>query len=183
MVKAVFLDRDGTINELVQGREDKKHVSPWYYSEFEYIEGVEEAVTLLRHMGYTTHVVTNQPDINDGYTTIETLDAFNALMKRDLQVNTISCAMSRNMPDYKPANGMLEKIIKEWCVTRERSWMIGDSWKDIVAGYNSGVKTIYLGSEYTCPKEYDNIKPDYIRDNLLQAAQLIQMYSNSVSEE
>lgn len=179
MVKAVFIDRDGTINKPVTGRENPYHISPWYYSEFEYIDGVEEAIQILKRNGFTTHVVTNQPDINDGYTTQETLDVINQMMKRDLNVDTISCAMTRNENTYKPNNGMLEKIIKEFVVTRDRSWMIGDSWKDIVAGYRSNVKTIYLGKEYKCPDEYAHIQPDYIVDNLLEAARTIQYILNN----
>ena len=174
MVKAVFLDRDGTINKLIRNRKNPKHVAPWYYSEFEYIDGVEDAIQKMKRLGYTTHVVTNQPDVNDGFMTKETLDVMNQAMKIDLKVDTISCAMERNTPDYKPNNGMLEKIIKEFKVTRERSWMIGDTWKDIVAGKNSGLKTIYVGGVWDSPEEYKYIAPDYDAENLTEACKIIE---------
>jgi D-glycero-D-manno-heptose 1,7-bisphosphate phosphatase len=174
MVKAVFLDRDGTINKLIKGRENPKHVGPWYYSEFDYIDGVEDAIYKIKRLGYTTHVVTNQPDVNDGYMTKETLDVMNQAMKKDLKVDTISCAMERNTPDYKPNNGMIEKVIKEFKVTRERSWMIGDSWKDIVAGKKSGLKTIYVGGIWDPPEEYKYIAPDYDAENLLESSKIIE---------
>ena len=174
MVKAIFLDRDGTINELVHGREDPKHVCPWYYAEFEFINGVENAVKKFRSLGYSLHVVTNQPDVDDGYTTEETMNAIHTLIKNKLKVDTIQAARTRNTPEYKPNSGMLDKIIKEWNVTKERSWMIGDSWKDIVAGHNAGVKTIYLGDIYSSPEKYLHIKPDFYAKNLLEAANIIE---------
>lgn len=171
MVKAVFLDRDGTINKLVN--RGTKQVAPWYYAEFDYIDGVEEAIPLIKRMGYTTHVVTNQPDVKDGFMTQDTLDVMNQVLKKDLRVDTISCAMERNTEDYKPNNGMLEKIIKSFNVNRDRSWMIGDSWKDIVAGSKSNIPTIYLGKEYNPPEEYKDIQPNYMADNLLDAVNII----------
>jgi D-glycero-D-manno-heptose 1,7-bisphosphate phosphatase len=174
MVKAIFLDRDGTINKLVADREDPKHVAPWKYIEFEYIEGVQEAIKKLKRLGFTTHVVTNQPDVNDGYMTEETLNLIHDCLKKDLNVDTIQSARTRDTPEYKPNPGMLNKIIKEWTVTPERSWMIGDSWKDVVAGHKAGVKTIYLGSHYEPNKSWPDIRPDYIAGNLLEASIIIE---------
>lgn len=174
MVKAVFLDRDGTINKLVTGREDPKHVAPWLYEDFEYIDGVPEAIQRIKGLGFTTHVVTNQPDVDDGYMTEQTLDVMNQAMKKELNVDTIQCARTRNTPEYKPNSGMLNKIIKEWVVTPERSWMIGDSWKDVVAGHKAGVRTIYLGDIYSAPENYMHILPDYYAEDLLEAASIIE---------
>jgi D-glycero-D-manno-heptose 1,7-bisphosphate phosphatase len=174
MVKAIFLDRDGTINELVHGRDNPKHVCPWYYSEFEYIDGVEQAIASFRSLGYTLHVVTNQPDVDDGYTTEETMNVIHQRLKNDLKVDTIQAARTRGTPEYKPNSGMLDKVIKEWMITRERSWMIGDTWKDVVAGNKAGVATIYLGDIYSSPEEYMHIKPDFYAKNLLEAVIIIQ---------
>jgi phosphoglycolate phosphatase-like HAD superfamily hydrolase len=69
---------------------------------------------------------------------------------------------------------MLNKIIKEWMVSKERSWMIGDTWRDVVAGNRAGVKTIYLGDIYNAPQEYLHITPDFYAKNLLEAVTIIQ---------
>lgn len=174
MVKAIFLDRDGTINKLVHGREDPKHVCPWYYAEFELIDGVEDAIKKFRSLGYSLHLVTNQPDVDDGYTTEETMDAIHSYIKNYLKLDTIQAARTRDTPEYKPNPGMLNKIIKEWSVTTERSWMIGDSWKDIVAGHKAGVRTIYLGDIYSAPEKHMHILPDYYAKDLLEAATIIE---------
>lgn len=176
MVKAVFLDRDGTINKLITGRKDPKHVGPWTLKEFKYIKGVPDAISHIRHLGFTLHVVTNQPDADDGLMTHEELAKMHKKLAKDLKVDTIQAAFTRNTYVYKPNPGMIENIIKEWTVTRERSWMIGDSWKDIVAGHNAGLNTIYLGSEYNCPEKYNNIKPKYMTGDLLTAAKIIELH-------
>ena len=169
MVKACFLDRDGTINKLISGRPDPKHVGPWKFEEFEYIKGVPEAIRKLRALGFTLHVVTNQPDADDGLMTHEELKKMHEKLAKDLSVDTIQSSFTRGHETYKPNTGMLEHIIKKWHVTRERSWMIGDSWKDIVAGHNAGVKTIYLGSVWDRPDQYPNIFPTHFATDLLDA--------------
>ena len=174
MVKAVFIDRDGTINKLIHGREQEKHVCPWLYSEFEYIAGVHEAVAKFKSLGYTTHLVTNQPDVDDGYTTEETMNAIHDTIKKDLKLDTINVARTRNTLEYKPNSGMIDSIVKKWVVTRERSWMIGDTWRDVVAGHRAGLITIYIGVTYKAPKEYPNIFPDYCAADLLEASKIIE---------
>jgi D-glycero-D-manno-heptose 1,7-bisphosphate phosphatase len=176
MVKAIFLDRDGTINELVHGRDNPKHVCPWYILEFNYIDGVDEAIKKFRSLGFSLHVVTNQPDVDDGYTTEETMDLIHQCIKTEFKVDTIQAARTRGTEDYKPNPGMLNKIIKEWHVTKERSWMIGDTWRDVVAGNRAGVKTIYLGDIYSAPSEWQQIKPDFYAKNLLEAANIIEQH-------
>jgi histidinol-phosphate phosphatase family protein len=173
MVKAVFLDRDGTINKHIIGRPNPKHVAPWYYAEFEYIDGVPEAVAAIKRLGFTTHLVTNQPDVDDGYMTEETLDAIHLMLKNQLKLDTIQAARTRNTPEYKPNPGMLEKVIKDFNVSRNRSYMVGDTWRDIVAGHRAGVTTIYLGNGYNCPEEYKDIKPHHTVADLTEAAKII----------
>lgn len=173
-MKAVFLDRDGTINKLVTGRENPKHVAPWFFSEFEYLDGVEEAISLFRSSGFMIHVVTNQPDIDDGYTTLDTVTQIHLCLIKDLVVDSVQAARTRGADDYKPNPGMLTKKIDEHKLSRHQSWMIGDTWRDVVAGHNAGVKTIYLGAVYTPPDEYKDIVPTHMADNLKEAALIIQ---------
>ena len=174
MVKAVFLDRDGTINKHVI-RDNPKHVAPWYYAEFEYIDGVPEAVAAIKRMGFTTHLVTNQPDVDDGLMTEETLDAIHLMLKNELKLDTIQAARTRHTPEYKPNPGMLENIIKKFNVSVNRSYMVGDTWRDVVAGHRAGVTTIYLGNGYHCPEEFKDIQPDHTVADLTEAAKIIAM--------
>jgi len=176
-VKAVFLDRDGTINKLVHrtgSHAAEGKVAPWEFVEFEYIDGVNEAIRKFRSLGYSLHVVTNQPDVDDGYMTEETLNLIHDSLKKETNIDTIQSARTRGTEEYKPNPGMLNKIIKEWMVSKERSWMIGDTWRDVVAGHRAGVKTIYLGGVYEPNEKWPDIKPDYIANNLIEAANIIE---------
>jgi D-glycero-D-manno-heptose 1,7-bisphosphate phosphatase len=73
MTKAVFLDRDGVINELVYHPELDMTGAPFQASEFKLISGVAEAIHLLNQAGYLVVVISNQPDVAKGRMT---LDAF-----------------------------------------------------------------------------------------------------------
>ena len=81
---------------------------------------------------------------------------------------------------YKPNNGMLESFIKHYDINREKSFLIGDRWKDIVPGKNSGLTTILVGdTEYTPPEEYKHITPDYKVENIWEAYCLIMEIDNA----
>ena len=141
MVKIAFLDRDGVINKLVDNR------PPWRFEEFEFIDGVQEAVDLLKKMGYVTQIVTNQPDVDDGLMEEAELVKINNHIVQTLSVDGISVARTRGTECYKPNPGMLNKIINKYKASTDHSWMIGDTWKDISAGANAGVRTIYIGTD------------------------------------
>jgi D-glycero-D-manno-heptose 1,7-bisphosphate phosphatase len=178
MVKTVFLDRDGVINELVQ-RNVENHpaqyiTAPWKQDEFKFIPGAILAISRFKTMGMMVIVVTNQPDVKDGNMQIETLEKFNQKLL-DIGVDDVICALDRNNPDYKPGNGMLETMISKYNIDRNHAVLIGDRWKDIVAGYSSRIKTIYCSEQpYKVPMEYSAIAPDYNAKNLLQASVLIE---------
>ena len=178
MVKTVFLDRDGVINELIQRNVEDHPVqyttAPWKNDEFKFIPGAILAISKLKNMGMMVIVVTNQPDIKDGYMDMATLEKFNQKLL-DVGVDDVICALDRNSPDYKPGTGMIEKMISKHNIDRKHAVLIGDRWKDIIAGYSSGIKTIYCSEHpYKVPMEYSNIAPDYTAKNLLQASVLIE---------
>ena len=73
VVKAVFFDRDGVLNELVD-RGDGIKTAPWNTSEFKILPNAKEAVDIVKKLGYKSYVVTNQPDMYDGHMSKESLD-------------------------------------------------------------------------------------------------------------
>ena len=177
MTKAIFLDRDGVINHLVE-RVNGKHTAPWNLDEFRFIDGIQEACKLFRENGYKLLVVTNQPDVENGRgpLTYDDLDTMHLMIKKWLRIENIYYSEDRGSDTYKPNNGMIETLCKENKVDRSSTYIVGDSWKDIVAGHKSKLTTIFLGKDYTSytsPEKYSNIEPDYVVGNLLQAACLI----------
>lgn len=169
--KAVFFDRDGVLSELVL--HDGVPTAPWSINEFRFIKNAKEAVDLIKKTGYNAFVVTNQPDVNDKKLPIEDLRLMTRMLKNWLGIEEVICAFNRNEHFYKPNNGMIEFLIQKFQINRKSSWMVGDSWKDIVAGNSSRLKTIYIGTDYNPPSKYKNIQPDYMCSDVLHACKLI----------
>jgi D-glycero-D-manno-heptose 1,7-bisphosphate phosphatase len=168
--KAVFLDRDGVLNHLVYHAGE--YTAPWALNEFELIDGAEEAIDLFKEKGYNVFVVTNQPDVHDGKLEMVDLMHMNLILD-SIGVDRVLYSLERGSAWYKPNNGMIETLCKEHKVDRSNSYIVGDRWKDIVAGHKSKLMTVYVGENYTSPEKYENIIPDYIVGNVLQAATLI----------
>jgi len=172
VVRAVFFDRDGVINHLVE--HDYEKTAPWHVDEFKFIEGVKEATTLVKSLGFKTFIVTNQPDVYDGKLHMIHLTHMMRMCQKWLRIDDALVAFERGSAWYKPNNGMIETLIRQYGVDRDVSFLIGDRWKDIVAGHKSKLTTIYIGDKYHCPEEkYKHIQPDYIADNVLHACCLI----------
>lgn len=171
MVKAVFFDRDGVLNYLVDHH--GQFTAPWNIDEFDFTVGSKLAVDLVKKMGYTTFVVTNQPDVGDGLLSQDHLNIMNRMITNWLGIDHILVAYERDSYQYKPNPGMIETLVGLYNVDCKNSYIIGDRWKDIVPGHKCGLNTIFIGSEYHYPIEYKNIQPDYICENVLVACKLI----------
>jgi len=179
MVRACFFDRDGILNHLIK-REDGSYTAPWTIDEFEFIDMAKEAVQLVVSLGFGALCVTNQPDVYDGKLDQIHLNIMNLMCVNWLGLDELVVAYERGSAWYKPNNGMIETLIKKYNIDRSQSYIIGDRWKDIVAGHKSKLTTIYVGANYTKeerPEKYKDIFPDYIVDSTLQAATLIEELS------
>ena len=149
--KAIFLDRDGTINKMV-GFVTKPE-------QFELIEGAAEAIKTINKSGYLAIVVTNQPVIARGDCTFEELQTIHDKMETELgKVGAFVDAIyvcphhtdkgfEGERPEYKcncdcrkPKPGLLLQAAKDFNIDLSESYMIGDSHRDVEAGENAGVK-------------------------------------------
>lgn len=154
--KAIFLDRDGTINKYVGFLRD--------INQFELIEGVSEAIKRINASGYLCIVVTNQPVIARGEVTISQLDEIHNKMETLLGLEgayidgLYYCPHHPNkgfegeIPELKfdcecrkPKPGMLLNAAEDFNIDLSGSWMIGDGENDIKAGANAGCKTCLIG--------------------------------------
>lgn len=148
--KAIFLDRDGTINKYVGFLRN--------IDDFELIEGVAEAIKLINQSGYLAIVVTNQPVIARGEVTWEELNEIHKEMatllgKEGAYVDGIYICphhpdkgFEGERPEYKidcdcrkPKPGLLLQAAKDFNIDMSESYMIGDSHRDVEAGENAGV--------------------------------------------
>jgi len=149
--KAIFLDRDGTIN---------RHTGYIKYpEELQLITGTAEAISLINQSGYMAIVVSNQPSIARGDCTFDELKRIHDKMETELGkqgafVDAIYYCPHHTdkgfigeLPDYKfdcncrkPRPGMLLQAAHEWNIDLAQSYIIGDSERDVEAGHNAGLK-------------------------------------------
>lgn len=168
--KAIFLDRDGTINKYVGFLRD--------INDFELINGVAEAIKEINRSGYLAVIVTNQPVIARGEVTYEALNEIHNKMETLLGNQGAYLDAIYYCPHHpdsgfdgevkelkfdcdcrKPKPGLLLKAAEELNIDLSQSWMIGDSKNDIMAGKNAGCKTALIGNE--------DYKQDITVDSLL----------------
>ena len=149
--KAIFLDRDGTLN-IYKGFLKKAE-------DLELIPGVAEAIRLINRSGYLAIVVSNQPVIARGECTFDELKSIHDKLETELGKegafldaiyycpHHTDKGFDGERPEYKcncncrkPKSGLFFQAAKEWNIDLSASFMIGDSDNDIEAGNNAGVK-------------------------------------------
>ena len=156
--KAIFLDRDGTINKYVRFLRN--------VDEFELLPGAAEAIKRINNSGCLAIVVTNQPVIARGEVTFEQLNEIHNKMETLLgeqgaYLDAIyfcphhpDKGFEGEVPEFKidcdcrkPKPGMLIKAAEDFNIDLKASWMVGDGKNDILAGKNADCKTVLIGEE------------------------------------
>lgn len=156
--KAIFLDRDGTINKYVGFLRN--------INDFDLIDGVPDAIKMINNSGFLAIVVTNQPVIARGEVTFNELQEIHNKMETLLGFHGAYLDAIYFCPHHphkgydgeieelkieckcrKPKPGMLLQAAKDYNIDLSLSWMIGDSENDIAAGIAAGCKTGLLGNE------------------------------------
>lgn len=182
--KAVFLDRDGTINKykgFITNSDD-----------FELIPGVSEAINLLHENGYLVVVITNQPVIARGEVTYQGLEMIHNKMEfllsqkgayldgiyfcphhPDRGFDGEVGALKRVCDCRKPKPGLLFKAAKELNIDLNSSWMIGDSNTDIEAGHAAQCRTGFICNQY----EKINTAYDVVGESLFDIVRKIIRFS------
>ena len=182
--KLVFLDRDGTINHLVD------HLTK--LEDFELLPGVAKAINTLNKSGYRAVLVTNQPVIARGDCTPEELEQVHYKMQTLLGQEgayldrIYYCphhpdqGFANEVPELKiacqcrkPAIGMLEQARADLNADFSTSWMIGDSTADLLAAHAAGVRSILLETGAAGLDEKYAVLPDFIAPNLPMAVDFI----------
>ena len=160
--KCVFLDRDGTINVLIENDFVTKP------EQLELIDGAAEAIKKINSMGYLAIVITNQPVIARGEVDFQTLDLIHMKMETELGKqgayidDLFFCphhpdrGFEGERPEYKiecdcrkPKPGMILNAAKKYNIDLVKSYMAGDNKRDVQAGINAGCRPVFItnGSE------------------------------------
>ena len=190
---AIFLDRDGTLNEIVLNEDVEQPDSPLKPEEMHLIPGTAEALRTLRSLGYLLVVITNQPAAAKGKTTLGRLYEVNhrfidmladegveldeLMMCPHHPVGSTMCLdtfLIRDCDCRKPAPGLIERAIEKLNVDVGESYVVGDSYADILAGRALGMKTVYIGN-FKCDtcKLIDGQMPEYVFASVLEFAEFL----------
>jgi D-glycero-D-manno-heptose 1,7-bisphosphate phosphatase len=146
---AIFLDRDGVLNRIVE--RDGKAASPRAPEELVIEPEAAPALEALRGAGYRLFAVTNQPDVARGLMSASTLQAIHDQVLLALPVEEISACTHDNADHCacrKPKPGLILELAGRHDIDLEHSWMIGDQDRDVQSGKSAGVATVLLQRSY-----------------------------------
>ena len=181
LIKAIFLDRDGVINE------DYGYV--YEIDRFSVIPGAFEAMRSFQENGFILVVVTNQAGIARGFYSESELDTLNSYMIKIFAAENINLSKIYYCPHHptegviksltikcccrKPNIGMIKKAVSDHNIDLSRSWLIGDKLSDIKAGNTCDLAgSILVGSEQIPLANQKSLKY-YNASNLLDACKII----------
>ena len=178
---AVFLDRDGTINEQMG------YIN--HISRFVLLPGVIQAIRRLNSLQVPVVVVTNQSGLARGYFPESLLQTVHEEMRRQLQAEGAHVdgiyvcphhpearqeRFRQNCTCRKPKTGLLEQAAAELKLDLSRSYMVGDRWSDLRCGAAAGTATVLVRTGYGRGEELyigpqETLQPHYVADDLLAA--------------
>ena len=176
--RAVFLDRDGTINKdigFVYKKED-----------YERLPGVIEGLRILTKLGFKLVVITSQGGVARGFYKEEDVHGFHDAIIKDLEEHGINISAFYFCPHHptegigtykvvcecrKPKTGMMDKAAKELEINKKKSYMIGDRDIDIKMGKSAGCTTIFVKTGTN--KKLEGVTAGYEAEDLQDAANWI----------
>ena len=181
---AIFLDRDGTINEEIN------HLS--HPDQLKLVDGAAKAIRKINHSGLLTVVITNQPVIARGDVTLEGLKKIHAKLDHELGLDNAYIDKLYVCPHHphkgfpgeveefkvkcncrKPETGLIDRAIHELQINSKTSWFIGDSTSDILAGKNARLNTVLVKTGHGGRDAKYSVKPDFIFPDLSAAIDYI----------
>ena len=182
--KCVFLDRDGTINRFVGLLKN--------IEDMELLPGAAEAIKKINESEYLAVCITNQPVVARGDVTLAELEEINNKMHTLLGKNGAyldGLYFCPHHPDSgfegevkelkidcdcrKPKTGLIKKAAERFNIDIGSSWIVGDTYMDVLAGKNAGMKTVLLKSGTEDKFERYKCEPDFTAENLIDAINAI----------
>ena len=189
--KAVFIDRDGVINEVIYHKEMGIIDSPFTVDQIKLLPDVGKAICNLQKMGFKTIIVSNQPGVAKDKFSEGDLEKMKEKVRMDLKKQGASVddeyycihhpygkikQYTKVCDCRKPKPGMILEAAKKHNIDLSNSWMIGDGLTDIQAGKKAGCKTILIGRmkcDLCQMMKEEDAEPDYITPSLYEASKII----------
>jgi D-glycero-D-manno-heptose 1,7-bisphosphate phosphatase len=198
LLKAIFLDRDGTILKEIPAIDQNNRETFGYItdiSQVELINGAADAIAFGRKLGFKIIIISNQSAIARGWITEKQLQIINLEMYRQLKESNSSAIIDdfffspyhpegavekykKDSPMRKPGIGMVLKAQKKYDLYLPGSYLIGDAYSDMKCAENAGLKKILVLSGYgkktskICFEE--GLQVDFIANNLFEAVKFIE---------
>lgn len=181
MNRALFLDRDGVLDELVFYESSGEWEGPRTLPDLAMIDGITEPLQRFVAAGWLLFIITNQPSYAKGKTTMEDLNAVHDAVVARLGVPITRSYVcyhhpQANVPDLriacecrKPGTQSLRNAAREYDVDLAASWMVGDQDSDLACGRNAGCKVALLENPRSANKRGE-IEPDLRVVNLAELA-------------
>jgi D-glycero-D-manno-heptose 1,7-bisphosphate phosphatase len=191
MKRAVFVDRDGVINDMVYDEEEGRITSPVSAKQLRVFPYVASAVKRLRSEGYEVIVISNQPGVAKRQFTLEELSKMNKKVRAELKSGgtrfdaeyyclhhpeALVQKYKKVCDCRKPKPGLLLRAAEERRIDLYESFFVGDALMDIEAGRRAGCKTILVGHLNTFLSsmiERRGVVPDYVVPSLKEVPDLI----------
>jgi D-glycero-D-manno-heptose 1,7-bisphosphate phosphatase len=181
---AVFLDRDGVLNELVPDPLTDACESPLDVEDVRLVPGAAVAAAQLARLGYVLVCVSNQPAAAKGTVSVAQLRAVHARVLELLALEGVALDHSRLCLHHehgvvprlskpcscrKPAPGMLLDAAASLGLDVSSSWMVGDTDADISAGIAAGTRTVLIRNPASVHKRLQAVSPTLTADDLADA--------------
>ena len=197
--RAVLLDRDGILNDMVYYPDPGVVDSPFTPRQFELVEGVCPALRAMKAAGYKLVLISNQPSVAKKHLTMATFRKIQAKMHRLLAAEGVRLDgeyycfhhPQAKMAKYravcgcrKPKPGMLLQAAKDLDLDLANSFMIGDGLYDVGAGKAAGCKTILVANlNALLSQKMDELgaHPDFVARNVSEAADIVKKAGMEVS--
>jgi len=162
MKKAVFIERDGVLNQaFVNGRQQ---VGPASLAEFRLQEGVLPLLARLKEAGFLLLVTTNQPGIARGDLSRRELDRMHDQLRRLIPVDDIFICPHDDpdrCPCRKPRPGLFQEARCKWQLNMNASFVVSDKWQDVEAARSAGCTSILIRSAWNGAAHPDLILQDF----------------------
>jgi len=189
--RALFVDRDGVLNDLVYNEDEKQVTSPFSAKQLRVFPYVAPAIRAIRELGFKVIVISNQPGVAKRQFTLAELERMNVKIRKELSKGGTSLdgeyycmhhpeALIRKYRAVcncrKPKPGLLIRAAAENDIDIRASYFVGDALVDVEAGKRAGCKTILVGhmTAFLAKMiEKERVTPDFMVPSLKEVPKLL----------
>lgn len=181
MTRAVFLDRDGVLNELVDDPQDQRPEGPLHPDDVRLVPGAARAAKQLHDAGFLLIAASNQPAAAKGKVDGDQLRAVHARVVELLAANDVFLddwryclhRAEEGCACRKPKPGLLLDAAQAHGIDLARSWFVGDADTDVEAGRAAGVRTVLVEHPDSAHRRTGAPRPDVVVADLQEAVETL----------